>query len=44
MQSLAAHRLFEGLARHDEQSNKDSFTFMGGVAANGGLTVAKKNG
>jgi hypothetical protein len=41
MQSLAAHSLFEGLARHDGQSNKDSFASIAGVVANGGLTVAK---
>jgi hypothetical protein len=34
---------FEGLARYDGQSNKDPFASIGGVVANGGLTVAKKN-
>jgi hypothetical protein len=42
MQSLAGHSLFERLARHDEQANKDSFASSGGVVGNGGLTVAKK--
>jgi hypothetical protein len=30
------------LARHDGQSNKESFASIGDVVANGGLTVAKK--
>jgi len=42
MQSLAAHRLFEGLARHDEQSNKDSFASMGVLQQMEGLQWQKK--